>query len=375
MVSRLCLLLLLPAGNTFRPVPNHQNLVCLRLDMKQPAVYKYLLIDFYSATPKYVQLSNCILKAITDGILKEGDMLPSINELSFEFEISRDTAEKGYKHLKKNGVLGSVPGKGYFVKNADLDQKLKIFLLFNKLSPHKKIIYDAFVESMGDLAAIDFYIYNNDFPFFKKLISQQKNKYTHYVIIPHFLDGGENVHEIINTIPKEKLILLDKLVPGISGNYGAVYENFEEDIYNALVKANKQLSKYHTIKIIFPEYTYHPKEILKGFTRYCQEYAFTSKVVRNIENEPIKEGEVFINLMENDLVVLIEKILGTKLKVGKHVGVISYNETPLKKIILNGITTISTDFQLMGEKAAELILNQSKEHVEIPFYLTMRASL
>ena len=343
--------------------------------MKQPDIFKYLLIDYYSATPKYLQLANCIIKAISEGVLKENDLLPSINELSFEFEISRDTAEKGYKHLKKNGVLGSVPGKGYYVKNTELSQKLKIFLLFNKLSFHKKIIYDAFVASLGDLAAIDFYIYNNDFLFFKKLISQQKDNYTHYVIIPHFLDGGENVHEIINTIPKDKLILLDKIVPGITGNYAAVYENFEEDIYKALVQANDKLSKYHTIKIIFPEYTYHPKEIVEGFFRYCQQFAFNYKVVRNIEKEPINEGEVFISLMENDLVILIEKILTTKLKVGKNVGVISYNETPLKKIILNGITTISTDFQMMGEKAAQLILEHSTEHIEIPFYLTLRASL
>ena len=79
--------------------------------------------------------------------------------------------------------------------------------------------------------------------------------------------------------------------------------------------------------------------------------------------------------MENDLVILIEKILAAGLKVGKDVGVISYNETSLKKIILKGITTISTDFQMMGEKTAELILNQSTEHVAIPFYLTLRNSL
>jgi DNA-binding transcriptional regulator YhcF (GntR family) len=343
--------------------------------MKQPLIFKHLLIDYYSATPKYLQLANCIVKAITEGVLKENDVLPSINELSFEFEISRDTAEKGYKHLKKTGVLGSVPGKGYFVKNTELHQKLKIFLLFNKLSPHKKIIYDAFVASLGDLAAIDFYIYNNDFLFFKKLISQQKGDYTHYVIIPHFMEGGENVNEIINTLPKEKLILMDKLLPGVSGNYAAVYEDFEEDIYNALVQANEKLSKYHTIKIMFPEYTYHPKEILEGFYRYCQQYAFNYKVVHKIEDEPIQKGEVYINLMENDLVILIEKILTTGLKVGKDVGVISYNETPLKKIILNGITTISTDFQMMGEKTGQMILDQSTEHVAIPFYLTLRSSL
>ena len=79
--------------------------------------------------------------------------------------------------------------------------------------------------------------------------------------------------------------------------------------------------------------------------------------------------------MEDVLVILIEKILATKMKVGKHVGVISYNETPLKKIILNGITTISTDFQMMGEKAAQLILEKSVQHIEIPFSLTLRASL
>src|SRR6186713_1690856 len=141
--------------------------------MKQPAIFRHLLIDYYSATPKYLQLANCIIKAIAEGVLKENDVLPSINELSFEFDISRDTAEKGYKHLKQSGILGSVPGKGYFVKTVNLNQKLKIFLLFNKLSPHKKIIYDAFVASLGDLAAIDFYIYNNDFLFFKKLITRQ----------------------------------------------------------------------------------------------------------------------------------------------------------------------------------------------------------
>ena len=79
--------------------------------------------------------------------------------------------------------------------------------------------------------------------------------------------------------------------------------------------------------------------------------------------------------MEGDLVTLIEKILETKLKIGEEVGVISYNETPLKKIILNGITTISTDFHMMGEKTAQLILNNSAEHIEARFYLTLRNSL
>ncbi|MDP3466937.1 MAG: GntR family transcriptional regulator [Daejeonella sp.] len=343
--------------------------------MKRTRLFNHIQIDGYSATPKYLQLTNSIKDAILAGKIKKDDLLPSINELSCILEISRDTAEKGYKHLKSLGIVNSVPGKGYYISNVDFRQRLRIFLLFNKLSSHKKIVYDAFVAALGEHVAIDFYIYNNDFALFKKLLDNKKEDYSHYVIIPHFIEGGEESYRLINEIPKDKLVLLDKLLPGVDGEYAAVYENFEKDIYNALEQARDQLSKYHTLKIIFPDKSYFPNEIIKGFNRFCQQYAFSHKIVNDISTEPIQEGEVFINLMEADLVTLIERIISLKLKVGKQVGVISYNETPLKKVILNGITTISTDFSKMGELAAQLILSNSHAHAEVPFHLTLRPSL
>lgn len=343
--------------------------------MKTAPFYKLIYFDEFSATPKYQQLANSIIKAIEDGKLQTDDVLPSINELSFEFEICRDTAEKGYKYLKKQGIIGSVPGKGYFIKTTDMNKITRIFLMFNKLSPHKKIIYDALVSSLGESASIDFYIYNNDLALFRKLLQNSKTDYHYYVILPHFIEGEETAHNIINTIPKEKLILLDKVIPGVTGNFGAVYENFENDIATALGQALPQLQKYHTVKIIFPENSYYPSEIVKGFISFCRQYAFNFKVVHDITEEAINKGEVFINLMDNDLVVLIERIIESKLKVGKEVGVISYNETPLKKIILNGITTISTDFEAMGIETAKIIRDNELRHIEIPFSLTLRASL
>ncbi len=343
--------------------------------MKSSPFYKLIYFDEFSATPKYQQLANSIIKAIEDRKLQVDDVLPSINELSFQFEICRDTAEKGYKYLKNQGIIGSVPGKGYFIKRVDVNRTTKIFLMFNKLSPHKKIIYDSFVSTLGDGATIDFYIYNNDLGLFKKLLQNSKTDYNYFVILPHFIEGGDKAHQILNTIDKEKLILLDKVIPGVGGNFGAVYENFEADIYTSLVQALPQLEKYDTIKIIFPENSYYPEEIIKGFTSFCQEYTFNFSVVHDISDEKIKKGEVYINLMDNDLVVLIEKIIESKLKVGKEVGVISYNETPLKKIILNGITTISTDFDAIGAEAARIIQENNLRHVHVPFKLTLRASL
>ncbi|MFD1631220.1 GntR family transcriptional regulator [Pseudopedobacter beijingensis] len=343
--------------------------------MKASDFLNFIFIDEYSATPKYLQLSDSIISAIENGKLVKEDLLPSINELSYLLEISRDTAEKGYRYLKKLGVIVSVPGKGYYVSNTDFKKKIKIFLLFNKLSAHKKIIYDSLVSSLGEDAAIDFYIYNNDYMLFKKLIKNKDKGYSHYVIIPHFVEGGENAHEIINTIPKEKLILLDKKVEKVDGIYGAIYEDFEKDIYSALEQLKEGLAKYETLKIIFPERSYFPREILNGFKRFCIQYAFNYKVVQDISAEPVNKGEVYINLMEDDLVSIIEKVFSANLKIGEDVGVISYNETPLKKILLNGITTVSTDFKTMGSMVAEMIKSQKLEHVAVPFKVNIRPSL
>ena len=332
-------------------------------------------VDEYSITPKYLQIVNSVKREIENGNIQKGEKMPSINELSIKLDIARDTVERGYKHLKNSGIIEAVPRRGYFIKNIEFLQTLKIFLLFNKLSAHKKTIYDSFAASLGENALIDFYIYNNDFLLFKRLLSNKKDDYTHYVIIPHFIEGGANAHEIINTIPKEKLLLLDKLVPGLTAEYAAAYENFEWDIYNGLNQAIDQLAKYHTLKIIFPENSYYPPEILKGFKNFCQDHAFSYKIISDIVEEPINEGEVYINVMEVDLVTLIERIMLLDFKIGEQVGIISYNETPLKKVILNGITTISTDFHQMGLIAAQLILGNSREQVEVPFKLTLRASL
>ena len=343
--------------------------------MKPVGIYDIIRIDEFSATPKYQQIVYSLLKGIEHGRLKQQDILPSINDLSYELDVSRDTAEKGYRYLKKIGVIGSVPGKGYFIKSTEFEQAYNICLLFNKLSAHKKIIYDSFVECLGGHAAIDFYIYNNDLSLFRKLLSNKNEEYSHYVIIPHFIEGGENAASVINEITKGNLILLDKIIPGIKNEYGAVYENFETDIYNALKEALPQLQKYQTLKIIFPSYSYSPDEILKGFQSFCRDYAFSYNVVHNIADEEIAAGEAYINLMEDDLVTLLEKIKKTKLKVGKDVGIISYNETPWKQFILDGITTISTDFKKMGAMTAGMILNHKRDHLPVPFKLTLRKSL
>ena len=225
-------------------------------------------------------------------------------------------------------------------------------------------------------ASIDFYVYNNDAKLFCKLLGNKLDGgYTHYVIIPHFVEGEKTAHQLINTIPKNKLVLVDKLIKEVTGNYSAVYENFSKDIYYALFQALEALQKFAVIKLVFPENSYYPNEIIEGFVSFCQSFVFEHKVINNINEEEINAGDVYINLMEDDLISLLDRVTFKGFIVGSDVGIISYNETKTKKYIMSGLTTISTDFESMGKRAAELVLSGTKKQVENPFYVTFRDSL
>ena len=341
----------------------------------QPNLYRVLKIDDFSATPKYVQIYNAIIKGIETLPLEKGYLLPSINDMSYELDVSRDTVEKAYRHLKNLGILGSVPGKGFFISKTDYTPSARVLLMFNKLSAHKKIIYDELVAALGEHASIDFYVYNNDFSKFRRIFEQHKEGYTHYVIIPHFKEGEEEAAAVISQLTEGKLILLDKKIAGITIPYAAVYENFKEDIYLALQSAVQALSQYDSLNILFPSDSYFPREILSGFKLFCTENGFPFKVIPHLCEHTIRPGEVYINLMEDDLIHLLENISHAGLEVGRDVGIISYNETPWKQFILNGITTISTDFRKMGQMAADTILHDVWEHQEVPFRLKLRPSL
>ncbi len=76
--------------------------------MKTGNIYSHICIDDQSITPKYRQLTNSIVRGIESGNLKKNYVLPSINALSDELDISRDTAEKAYRNLKNIGIIGSV---------------------------------------------------------------------------------------------------------------------------------------------------------------------------------------------------------------------------------------------------------------------------
>src|SRR5690606_500719 len=109
--------------------------------IKEYPIIDEINIDNLSATPKYMQVAKAILRAVYEDRIKKNETLPSINEVRFSLDISRDKLAKSYRHLKQRGIIGSVPGKGFFVKSNEMHKRYKVLLLLNKMSEHKKVMY------------------------------------------------------------------------------------------------------------------------------------------------------------------------------------------------------------------------------------------
>ena len=74
-------------------------------------------ITFGQQTTKVKQLADLISQEISMGTYKSDSALPSINQLSRNYHVSRDTVFKAFIDLKDRGMIDSTPGKGYYVTN------------------------------------------------------------------------------------------------------------------------------------------------------------------------------------------------------------------------------------------------------------------
>lgn len=331
---------------------------------------KIINIDNQSALPKYKQIVFSVEVAIAEKRLKRNDKLPSVNKVCLEFSISRDTVLLAFDELKKRGIVYSILGKGYYVKSVEFSFEQRIFLLFDELNIFKEDIYNAFLQAINGNAQIDIFFHHFNIEMFRKLINESNGNYSKYIVMPTNLAGTAS---IIKTLPKNDVYILDQTNSELS-DYPSVHQNFIKDMYEALLDGKDRLSNYQKLVLIFPGFK-EPLGMVEGFDKFCRDSNFSNEIISNFENREIKKGEVFIIPNDRDLVKVLEQSKMQGLKIVADFGIISYNDTPLKKVVENGITTISTNFSMMGKLLAKMILENRKEQIENESSLILRNSL
>lgn len=337
---------------------------------KNLLVKKIIQINSVTSTPKYKQIINSVHSAIERKLVQKGDKIPSINEVCKEFRLSRDTVMMAFNELKAKGILVSQPGKGYYIKTTETKRKENIFVLFDEFNVFKEDLYNSLYSILKGRANIEIYFHYFNFKVFKKLILENVGKYTSYIIMPAAFN---NTSHLISRLPKDKVYILDRKKQDLI-SYPLIYQDFEQDFYDALNEGETQLKKYR--KLIFVNSgSKEPEERVFGFERFCKERNIKHQITKGIDGLKPSLYEAYFLTSDRDLVEMVKMARRYKMKLGKKFGLVSFNDTMLKEVVAGGITTISTDFIEMGKALGYMVLNGKTGRLRNPSKLILRKSL
>jgi DNA-binding transcriptional regulator YhcF (GntR family) len=324
-------------------------------------------VDENSNVLKFQQLVDSIVDSISRNQLKQGEMLPSVNRIMKESQLSRDTVFKAYAELKKRGIVESVPNRGYFVTK----KITKVFLFLDTFKAYKEVLYGSFLKHLPKNISVDLHFHHYNIGVFEKIINESLGKYSKYIVMNF---DSPRVSGIIKKIPKEQLLIIDWKIHS-TREQSFVYQNFGEPVYACLEQNLAGISKYREFTFFYPPFTYHPKIAIDYFQKFCADYQIKHNVIFELEKFKIKRGGLYFLVSDRTLAGFLDQCAEKGFEPGREAGVISYNETPMKKYVKNGISVISTDFELMGQKAAEFVTTGKPVQFEVPTTLKLRSSL
>ena len=81
--------------------------------------------EWNDSQPIYRQLRDRVVAMILDGVLKEGDPLPSVRNVAADYRVNPLTVLKGYQELVDEELVESRRGLGMFVKDGARNLLLK----------------------------------------------------------------------------------------------------------------------------------------------------------------------------------------------------------------------------------------------------------
>ncbi|MEL7118637.1 MAG: GntR family transcriptional regulator [Bacteroidota bacterium] len=328
-------------------------------------------IDKHSDVPKYRQLEFAIEEGVADGTFSKNTKLPSINELTSSFGMSRDTVIKAYSALRERGIISSTHGKGYYITGDYNTPKKKVFVLFNELNAYKEVLHKSLLTALGTEVEVDTFFHNHNIDVFEYLIEKSLGHYTHYVIMPTFNAYQERVLDAIQKIPPKKLFLLDRHITEAAG--GSTYQDFLNDAIHGFQKLEGSINKYKKVCILYQDSYMHPYATVVGIKKYCLKRGISLLEKETLEE--VEQGILYVCLRDTDLVKLVKMANQEGLSPGREYGILSYNDSPMKEIIHEGITVISTDFEAMGRQTVAMILEGHQEQTANPLKIIERNSI
>ncbi len=293
-------------------------------------LFKFIEIS-QSTKSKKEAIVQGILDAISNNAIAKGDPLPSVNKMIQKLGVARMTVVKALNNLKERGIIVSEDKVGYYVRDINIKRELKVFLF---------------------LTGFDLYFHHCNPKIFKSVILENLGSYGLYITTGF---DDPQVRSALGRIPQKKLLQIIR--PPVLEGVSSITQDFYSGLKKSLEKLKDRLSTYEKFILIFPFRKGHPEEIKTAFTEFCAENRIKHQVEKKVTRELVSKGTAFWVIEDSDLISLIKMGEEMHLKLGSELGILSYNETPMKEIIRNGITVVSVDFVKMGQSISRFIAN------------------
>ena len=322
---------------------------------------------------KHDRLVNGLINSIDRGILKKGDMLPSVNSMVKELGYARKTIVKAYAELKERGIVISKNRLGYYIANTDTQQEAKVALILYAFHTFQEEFYNTFIKSLGDNVKLDIFFHHNNIQVFESILESIKSSYAFYVIAP-IVKNKPKVRKLLSPIPANKLLLVDRYLK-LDSEFSYTVQRFRKPMYQALVSLEDTLKNFNKYILLYKKNADYPKGILNAFEAFFEERNLEILIRPRYEAGSLEKGAVYFTINDTDLWKILKDCKVQNIALGKEVGILSQNENIIKEIISGGITTFSTDFKAMASKASDFVKNKQQMHDIISSKLVRRASL
>jgi DNA-binding transcriptional regulator YhcF (GntR family) len=293
-------------------------------------------IEECSGIPKYEQIVKIILSDIENGIFKRGEQIPSINETSFEFYISRDTVEKAYKKLKELGAIISVRGKGYFVSERTDLKKDCMLMITETFNEKVNVLYSGMRSYLDSKFGASLFLHVGNPQLLKQTMKSQICNYKKYFFISDGQSISAEMKDALNSIPKSRLLRFE------NNRFSA------EGIVNTPVIDSKQLycmmdeilqGPFKHMLIVAPGNNLH-FGVMDELINYGLDNALDFRVTTTPDIFEVKKGDLFIAWEQEDLIYIIKKCRENDLEPGRDVGIICFSELSVCEVMSGGITCI-----------------------------------
>lgn len=171
---------------------------------------RQLELNLNTSSPIYAQLVSQIEQHIINAEYPNGLLLPSMNSLAAELNISKETVKKAYLILKARGLVEARQGKGFYVRSSGQDRLRRVIFIFNYLDINKQSILRNYTDDFNECVEICIRIHNNNPCIMERIILEELGRYDRYIAtVPTGQEkDAQKLEKLLKRIPSNSLVLI-----------------------------------------------------------------------------------------------------------------------------------------------------------------------